>query len=95
MRLFGEATGGNRRGINEGAFFFVNLPGSGITSIFLVGYYPTTAEPDAGLDPDVFVSKFADDIAHGKDPAMEAALAWIRSGRMPDTEYGWTSSEQL
>ena len=29
-RLIGQPTGGNRRGINGGAFFFLRLPASGL-----------------------------------------------------------------
>lgn len=81
IRLFGETSGGNQRGINGGAFFFVKLPGSGIEfDLPLIGYYPHTPQPDAGLPPDVVVVRTAADIAQGKDPAMAAAVLWI-SGR--------------
>lgn len=78
VRLFGRATGGNRRGINGGAFFFVRLPASGIEfDLPLIGYFPLTAEPDAGIEPDVRIIVGAADIAAGRDPAMAAASTWI------------------
>lgn len=78
VRLFGELTGGNRRGINGGCFFFVRLPASGIEfDLPLVGYFPTTPQPDAGLDPDVRTASTAADIARGFDRPLASATAWI------------------
>ncbi len=74
--LMGETTGGNRRGINGGAFFFVRLPASGLEfDLPVIGYFPETREPDAGLVPDIRIRETAQDIANGRDPTMEAALA--------------------
>lgn len=78
VRLFGETTGGNRRGINGGCFFFVRLPASGLEfDLPLVGYFATTPQPDAGLDPDVRVASTAVDIAKGLDRAMASAIDWV------------------
>lgn len=78
VRLFGETTGGNRRGINGGCFFFVRLPASGLEfDLPLVGYFATTPQPDAGLDPDVRVTSNAADIAAGFDRPMARAIDWI------------------
>lgn len=80
VKLFGETTGGNRRGINGGCFFFVRLPASGIEfDLPLIGYYRLGSEPDAGVEPDVRVSETAADVAAGRDPAMARAAAWLRS----------------
>ena len=80
VRTFGSPTGGNRRGINGGCFFFVRLPASGLEfDVPLVGEFPTVPQPDAGLLPDVAVAASADDIAHGRDPVLERAAAWARS----------------
>ena len=58
IRLFGETTGGNRRGINGGCFFFVRLPASGIEfDLPLIGYFPPGHPPDAGIEPDVRVAR--------------------------------------
>jgi hypothetical protein len=74
--LVGESTGGNRRGINGGAFFFVQLPASGLeVDLPLIGYFPPTPQPDAGIAPDVLVQATAADIAGGADPVMRRALA--------------------
>lgn len=79
VRLFGETTGGNRRGINGGCFFFVRLPASGLEfDLPLIGYFPPGLPPDAGVAPDVHVAPTAADIAAGRDPALDAALAWAR-----------------
>jgi hypothetical protein len=72
--LAGETTGGNRRGINGGAFLFLRLPGSGIeVDIPLIGYFPKAAQPDAGIIPDVPVYVSPADIVKGVDRAMAIA----------------------
>lgn len=74
--LVGETTGGNRRGINGGAFLFLRLPASGIeVDIPLVGYFPTTFPPDAGIVPDIDVRENQNDIAQGRDAVMRHVLA--------------------
>src|SRR5262249_16013410 len=77
--LVGQTTGGNQRGINGGAFFFVTLPNSRVeVDLPLVGNFagddrPTGHEipfrriPDAGIDPDVPVTPSIEDIAQGVD----------------------------
>jgi hypothetical protein len=80
-RLFGTMTGGNRRGINGGAFFFVRLPESGLEfDLPLIGTFPTTRQPNAGILPDQWVETSARHIAAGRDPVMEAAADWLRRG---------------
>jgi C-terminal processing protease CtpA/Prc len=72
--LVGEPTGGNLRGINGGAFYFLRLPETGLeVDLPLIGYFPSTPQPDAGVVPDVPVWTSAGDIAAGRDPAMEKA----------------------
>jgi hypothetical protein len=76
--LVGETTGGNQRGINGGAFFFARLPASGLSfDLPLIGYFPNDDRPDGGLAPDVPVQPTIADIAAGRDPALEAALAHV------------------
>jgi Peptidase family S41 len=73
--IFGEPTGGNRRGINGGSFYFLRLPNSGLEAdLPLVGFYRTTPQPDAGILPDVAIDVTARDIATGRDPIMAYAL---------------------
>jgi hypothetical protein len=75
-KLVGGATGGNRRGINGGAFFFLRLPQSGLEAdLPLIGRFPADPQPDAGLLPDVGVADTAEDIAAGRDRVLETALA--------------------
>ena len=77
-KLCGGPTGGNQRGINGGAFFFLELPGSGLEAdVPLIGRFPLTPKPDAGLTPDIAVDVTAQDIAAGRDRVMETALATI------------------
>ena len=67
--LIGSATGGNQRGINGGAFFFVRLPRTGLDAdLPLIGQFPSRAALDAGLEPDLLVETTALDIAAGRDP---------------------------
>jgi hypothetical protein len=79
-RLIGASTGGNQRGINGGAFFFMTLPHSRIEiDLPLIGQFPVASMPDAGIAPDREVRADAADIAAGRDPVMERALgveAW-------------------
>lgn len=80
--LVGEPTGGNRRGINGGAFLFLTLPGSGIElDLPLIAQFPDGDRPDAGLQPDLRAVETADSIAAGRDVAMEAVRARIAASR--------------
>ena len=76
--LVGETTGGNQRGINGGAYFFVRLPGSGLEfDLPLIGYFPDGSPPDAGLAPDIEVVPTPAAIASGRDEAMDRAIAAV------------------
>lgn len=77
--LCGQPTGGNQRGINGGAFFFLRLPASGLEAdLPLIGRFPREPKPDAGLTPGIRVDLTAEDIAAGRDRVMETALATLR-----------------
>ncbi|GAA0540267.1 hypothetical protein FHS83_003822 [Rhizomicrobium palustre] len=72
--LVGAPTGGNRRGINGGCFFFLKLPETGFeVDLPLIGYFPDSDEPDAGLAPDVFIAPTREDVAAGRDPVRAVA----------------------
>lgn len=74
--LVGEETGGNRRGINGGCFYFLRLPETGLQAdLPLIGNFPPTPQPDAGVRPDVVAPLTARAVAAGTDPAMARALA--------------------
>lgn len=78
--LLGQTTGGNRRGINGGAFFFLRLPASGFeVDLPLIAGFPATPQPDAGVHPDVPVQTAGEDIAAGHDPQMAAATRMLAS----------------
>lgn len=78
IRLFGQETGGNLRGINGGAYFFVRLPQSGLEfDLPINGYFPLTPQPDRGVMPDERVAPSIADIAGSRDPEMAAACTWI------------------
>jgi len=73
--LAGTPTGGNQRGINGGAFFFIRLPNTGIeVDLPLIGTFPTSPQPDAGLTPDITLQPTRDGIASGKDTVLDALL---------------------
>ncbi|NOT46495.1 MAG: peptidase S41 [Acidobacteria bacterium] len=77
--LVGQTTGGNQRGINGGAFFFLRLPNSKIeVDLPLIAAFPKDV-PDAGVEPDIYVRQSIADIAAGRDSELEATLAAIRS----------------
>lgn len=77
--LVGETTGGNRRGINGSAYFFVRLPQSGLeVDLPIVGEFPAAPQPDAGIVPDHLVAVSAQDIARGFDRQMQTALGLIK-----------------
>jgi hypothetical protein len=79
--LVGQPTGGNQRGINGGAFFFLRLPRSGLElDLPLIGQFPDGERPDAGLEPDVLVVPAVSDIAGGRDAELEAVRARIAAG---------------
>jgi hypothetical protein len=74
--LVGRPSGGNQRGINGGAFFFLRLPKSQIEmDLPLVGTFPTSPQSDAGLTPDVLVTPTLQDIIEGKDAEMAKVTA--------------------
>ncbi len=76
--LIGGTTGGNRRGINGGAFFFARLPESGIEfDVPLIGYYPQSRQPDAGIEPDIPIENSPADIAAGRDRVLDRAKAYL------------------
>lgn len=85
--LVGEPTGGNQRGINGGAFFFLRLPKTGIeVDLPIIATHPIVEAgegpvPDAGVTPDVVVRVTPQDIASGRDAALEKTLELIKAHR--------------
>lgn len=74
--LIGETTGGNRRGINGGCFYFLRLPATGLEAdLPLIGRFPTTAQPDRGVEPDISVPISRADVVAGTDRQLQRALA--------------------
>lgn len=79
--LVGQTTGGNQRGINGGAFFFLRLPNSKIeVDLPLIAAFPKDM-PDAGIEPDIYVPQKVTDIASARDAEMAAALGRIKNKR--------------
>ena len=77
--LVGQPTGGNQRGINGGAFFFLRLPNSKIElDLPLIATFPDGDRPDAGLEPEIKITPTVEDIALGRDAEMEAVRARLK-----------------
>lgn len=74
-RLVGEATGGNRRGLNGGELAWLTLPHSGVAVDIPLLATVHAGEPDAPVLPDVPAPATVEDVIAGKDTALEAALA--------------------
>lgn len=73
--LIGSPSGGNRRGINGSAFFFLHLPNSKIeVDVPLCASLPATSEPDAALVPDKTVQVTVAGLAEGRDEVLRAAM---------------------
>ena len=84
--LVGRPTGGNQRGINGGAFFFLRLPNSGLeVDLPLIGRFPSDGHPerlpDAGLKPDIPVAFNAGDLISGRDADLISACAALSSDK--------------
>ncbi len=78
-KLVGQTTGGNLRGINGGAFFFLRLPYSKIElDLPLIGQFPEGNPPDGGLQPDIFVVPTVADISMERDAELNAVLKQLR-----------------
>jgi len=78
--LVGQTSGGNQRGINGGAFFFLRLPNSGLEiDLPLIGLFPKAKAPDGGIEPDVKVKTTVEAIAQGRDQELDALLKLIRA----------------
>lgn len=74
--LVGQPTGGNRRGINGGQMFFLQLPKSGISvDIPVIAWNPSHPEPDAPVLPDIPVAPDIRARAAGKDSDLDAVRA--------------------
>lgn len=76
--LVGQETGGNMRGLNGGAMFFLTLPHSKVEmDIPIFATYFDGEQPDGGLMPDVYVRPSVQDVLSGVDTELEAVLRLI------------------
>jgi hypothetical protein len=76
--LIGQPSGGNQRGINGGAFFFLRLPNSKIEiDLPLIGFFPPEERVDGGLHPDILIKPNIKDVALGIDTEMMALRKYI------------------
>ncbi len=84
--LVGQPTGGNQRGINGGAFFFLRLPNTKIElDLPLIARFVDSA-PDSGLRPDVVVATTVEDIVRNRDVELDAVkTAEAKAGAIANT----------
>ena len=72
--IVGQPTGGNLRGINGGAFYFLRLPNSQLeVDLPIIGFYSRTTQPNRGLTPDVSIPEHWSDFTDGRDVVLERA----------------------
>lgn len=77
--LVGQATGGNKQGINGGNYFFLYLPNSQIEIDIPVYFFaPFEARRDESVIPDVFVKRDARDIGDNFDRELAVVKELIR-----------------
>ena len=80
--LVGQPTGGNQRGINGGAFYFLRLPNSRIeVDLPIIAQFAASERPNGGIAPDIAVRTTARDIASGRDPEMDAVRRALSTAR--------------
>lgn len=83
--LVGQPTGGNQRGINGGAFFFVRLPRTGFeVDLPIMAQFPPrngAVADNAGIVPDVLVTPTVEDVAGGVDAEVREVQRLISSTR--------------
>ncbi|HLI76202.1 MAG TPA: S41 family peptidase [Acidobacteriaceae bacterium] len=83
--LVGGPTGGNRRGINGGAFFFLTLPNSHLEiDLPLIGYFPQAVQADGGVQPDVEIEPTIRSLATGEDPVLAQVMPLNKSSPLGD-----------
>jgi len=82
--LVGEETGGSAEGPTAGLQFTLTLPESGITTSVPFIRYPTNISAlriGYGVKPDIEAPVTIDTLRNEADPALDAALAYIREQR--------------
>jgi C-terminal processing protease CtpA/Prc len=82
VTLIGEKTGGNPAGTTAGTIFFITLPESGVKLRVPIIRFSNNAGPvedGQGLSPDIFAPDTVVSLRGERDPAMEAALAQLKT----------------
>lgn len=84
-RIVGQATGGNRQGINGGNYFFLTLPNSKIEIDVPVYYFAPLISPqkDESVVPDVSVRRKPEDIGNDFDREMFVVRQLIKKAEKP------------
>jgi hypothetical protein len=61
-----------------GIFDLIEFFGKIEMDLPLIGTYPESEKPDAGIHPDIVVEQTAEDIPAGRDRAMEKVAALLK-----------------
>lgn len=77
--VVGQATGGNKQGINGGNYLFLSLPNSKVeVDIPMYFQSPGNDRRDEGVIPDIVVKRQSDDIANGVDREIAKIIQLIK-----------------
>ncbi|MBX2878107.1 MAG: hypothetical protein KTR30_38665 [Saprospiraceae bacterium] len=78
--IVGQTSGGNQQGITGGQIVYLTLPHSKVeVDIPLIGYYPTSPKPNAGIEPDIYIAPTIEALVQGRDLEVEHILQLIDS----------------
>lgn len=80
--IVGQATGGNKQGINGGNYLFLSLPNSKVeVDIPLYFQSPKKPQKDQSVIPDIAVKRRSDDIGNRFDREMSVIQELIQEGK--------------
>ncbi|MBK7394396.1 MAG: hypothetical protein IPI64_14055 [Chloracidobacterium sp.] len=84
--IFGQATGGNKQGINGGNYLFLSLPNSKIEiDVPLYFQAPMNQAKDESIIPDIAIKRSWDDIGNKFDREMSVIKALIQRDRSSES----------
>jgi len=76
--VVGQTSGGNQQGITGGQILYLTLPHSKVEiDIPLIGFYPNTSQPNAGIEPDITIQPNIEALVEGRDLEVEHILRLI------------------
>ncbi len=76
--VVGQTSGGNQQGITGGQIVYLTLPHSKVEiDIPLIGYYPTSSQPNQGIAPDIQILPTIQALVNSKDLEVEHIMQLI------------------